>query len=403
MRFLLGGEVGGLAGELAGGEVVAAEFAGDELLLAADHDALAGRGRCLRAVQDEADPVRRIRDDRVHVEGAGVTTEAAAGAELDPAGLGGADVPGLDGPHRLGSVGVAVGQGHGGLAVDGPVEVGERPGLGLLGRQSHRGVPLVVRCGSHHRPRGIAVQCITRYCGDCWGDASTAMTGMALECVLEETGVHNAPTRRPKSYPDRRRSPKGRRSVAGSIRDRLTTAAAHLKNLGDAEAAEAERLHQDEEAASAHRDRADEAYDAAAAVESIMAPRGYLLLRRQEQTAPASPLTVTLNEDLNRTLLAAGEEFGVVFSGLAEEAYRLVRDSEWLPPKPTKAARGTGGKKAVLNVRVDAVLRQEVQELLPALAERVGYRITEGSIVLAHICEELGIERPGAEEAEWLR
>jgi len=191
--------------------------------------------------------------------------------------------------------------------------------------------------------------------------------------------------------------------VAGSIRDRLTTAAAHLKNLGDAEAAEAERLHQDEEAASAHRDRADEAYDAAAAVESILAPRGYLLLRRQEQTAPASPLTVTLNEDLKRTLLAAGEEFGVVFSGLAEEAYRLVRDSEWLPPKPTKAARGTGGKKAVLNVRVDAVLRQEVQELLPALAERVGYRITEGSIVLAHICEELGIERPGAEEAEWLR
>lgn len=193
--------------------------------------------------------------------------------------------------------------------------------------------------------------------------------------------------------------------MAGSIRDRLKTAAAQLKEAGNSASTEADRLHNAGDSASAEKARlcAESAYDAASAVESILAPRGYLLLRREEQPGTGSPLTVTLNEELKKTLLAAGEEFGVVFSGLAEEAYRLVRDGEWLPPKAAKAPRGTGGGKAVLNVRIDANLREQVQEMLPSLIERAGYRITEGGIVLAHICEELGIERPGAGEAEWLR
>ena len=188
-----------------------------------------------------------------------------------------------------------------------------------------------------------------------------------------------------------------------SLRDRLSSAAAQLKQIGEAESAEADRLHADGKAASAHRLRADEAYDAATAVEAILAPRGYLLLKRDERMGAASPLTVTTNEEVKKALLAAGREFSVVFSGLAEEAYRAVRDGQWVPPKPVKAARGTVGGKAVLNVRIDEQLRQDVREMLPALVQETGYPITEGHIVLSYICEELGIERPGAGDAEWLR
>jgi hypothetical protein len=181
--------------------------------------------------------------------------------------------------------------------------------------------------------------------------------------------VANAPTRRrPPNYPSGRRTQRGPRLVAGSIRDRLTSAAAAL--------------------------RESEHFDEASAVESVLAPRGYLLLQRTEQRGTASPLTITITEDLKQALTAAGEEFGVVFSGLAEEAYRKVRDEGWVPPRPL-SNRGSGSKRAVLNVKVDSVLRSEVRELLPALSERAGFKVAEGNLVLSYICEELGVERPG--------
>lgn len=185
----------------------------------------------------------------------------------------------------------------------------------------------------------------------------------------------NAPTRRrPPNYPSGRRTQRGPRLVAGSIRDRLTSAAAVL--------------------------RESEHFDEASAVESVLAPRGYLLLQRTEQRGTASPLTITINEDLKQALTAAGEEFGVVFSGLADEAYQKVR-AGWIPPRPLQK-RGPGVKRAVLNVTVDSVLRSEVREMLPALRERAGYKVAEGNLVLSYICEELGVERPGTPFGERL-
>ncbi|MFF0009552.1 hypothetical protein ACFYQT_39860 [Streptomyces tibetensis] len=161
--------------------------------------------------------------------------------------------------------------------------------------------------------------------------------------------------------------------MAGSIRNRLATAASELKKAGR--------------------------YDSAAAVEAVIAPRGYLLLKKDEERASASTLTITITEDLKKALVDAGEEFGVVFSGLAEEAYRKVRDEGWIPAKPV---RGPGGPKAVLNVSVDDSLRQDVRAMLPGLSEAEGYRVAEANIVLTHICEELGIERPNTGPRESL-
>jgi hypothetical protein len=190
--------------------------------------------------------------------------------------------------------------------------------------------------------------------------------------------------------------------MAGSIRERLTTAAAHLRQMGDDESAKADRLHEAGESASAEkaRLRAESAYDSAAAVDAVLAPRGYMHL--QERRNSASNMALTMNEELNRALRAEALEFGVILSDLAEEAFRKVLDGEWVPPKKTRA-RVRSGTKKVLNVRVDDELRQTVRQMLPQLNEDAGYRITESQIALSYMCEELGIERPEAANVDTIR
>lgn len=154
--------------------------------------------------------------------------------------------------------------------------------------------------------------------------------------------------------------------MPGSIRDRLKTAAAFLREA--------------------------EQYDSAAAVEAVLAPRGYRLL--EEKRGGASPLTLSMTEYLKQALVAAGAEFDVVFSGLAEEAYTAVVERGWVPPKAPRVRRGTGGSRAVLNVSIDAELRKRVQAMLPALSKKAGYEVLESNIALTYICDELGVQRP---------
>lgn len=158
--------------------------------------------------------------------------------------------------------------------------------------------------------------------------------------------------------------------MARTIRERLATAVGQLKEAGH--------------------------YDSAAAVEAVAAPRGYLLLRKDETRASASNLSITLDAKLKQAIQDAGEEYSVVLSGLAEEAYRRVIQEGWVPPKMNRNPR----TKTVLNVKVDDELRQQVRGMLPALTEDAGYRVSEGNIVLSHICEELGIER--AVDQDWV-
>lgn len=200
--------------------------------------------------------------------------------------------------------------------------------------------------------------------------------GMATHCLMEETEVVNAPTRRhPRSYPSTRRTPRGRRLVAGSIRPRAASAVAILKKHG--------------------------ANDEAAAIASLLGPRGYLLLKRTEEGS-TDPLSITVPDLLKRAITETAEDWDLVPDALAEEAYRKVRDEQWIPPEVGRAGTGKGGTKAVFQVNVDSGLRQEVREMLPELTKKAGYRVTEANIVLTHLCEELGIERPNTAAVEQL-
>jgi len=154
--------------------------------------------------------------------------------------------------------------------------------------------------------------------------------------------------------------------VSGSIRDRLTIAAAQLREA--------------------------EHYDSAAAVEAVLAPRGYRLL--EEKRGGASNLSLGMTVQLKQALEVAGQEFDVVFSGLAEEALSAVLERGWVPPAPPRARQGTARARTVLNVSIDDDLTRQVRQMLPVLSKKAGYDVKLSQIVIAYICDELGVERP---------
>lgn len=174
----------------------------------------------------------------------------------------------------------------------------------------------------------------------------------------------NAPTR-PPTYRHGRRLPKGPRLVAGSIHDRLNAAAARLSQVGD--------------------------HDSAEAVRAVAAPGGWNLLRAAQGSGrEVTNLTLSTNTTIKSALNAAAEEFGVVLSHLATEGFEQVRDGLWIP---AKVGRSQGGARTVVNVTIDDAVRREVRAMLPRLSQEAGYRITEGSIALSWLCEELGVDR----------
>jgi hypothetical protein len=160
--------------------------------------------------------------------------------------------------------------------------------------------------------------------------------------------------------------------VPGSLRPQLTETAAYLKEAGQ--------------------------YDMAQAVEAVIAPGGWKQLRDSEGRLPKT-LSVYMSPDLKAALVAASEEFHWPLDALAEEAYRKVRDGEWLPPK---TGRGEGGTRAVLPVQVDREVHDQVHAMLPELTQQAGYRVSHAGIVVSYMCEELGIERPNTAKAESL-
>jgi hypothetical protein len=134
-------------------------------------------------------------------------------------------------------------------------------------------------------------------------------------------------------------------------------------------------------------------YEHAAAVEAVNAPRGYLLLQRTETMKPRQ-LSLTATKSVRDQLRKAETEFEQVLDSLADKAYRLALAGEWLPPETKRPRRNRpGDEAAVLQVQVDSDLWEQVQQELPALSRKAGYKVTHSSIILAYLCDELGVYR----------
>ena len=156
-----------------------------------------------------------------------------------------------------------------------------------------------------------------------------------------------------------------------SLHDRLSAAAAKLRGYGD-----------DDDALS---------------VEAVAAPKGWVLLQREEQagaSASSSSVPLTLDRALKAALVKAAKDTDTVFSACAEEGVKAFLAGEFTPPR-TPARSGAGYSKTTLTITLPDALREEVRRVSPGRSEEAGYRITESSVALSWLLSELGVRRPG--------
>jgi hypothetical protein len=196
---------------------------------------------------------------------------------------------------------------------------------------------------------------------------------MACHAEKEETGVRDTPTR-PPNYRSGRRKPKGHRPVPRPTREQIALAADRLDASGYP--------------------------DSASVVRSVIEPGGWNLLSASSQQS--SNLALTIDEKLKFELRAAALKMQVSLSLVVEEGYQAVLDGEWMPHSAqgqkqaaSRRVRDAHYVRSVLNVRVGNELRESVRAMLPVLSERAGFKVTESSIAVQWMMDELGVSHPG--------
>ncbi|MFG2970887.1 hypothetical protein ACGFZS_47225 [Streptomyces sp. NPDC048288] len=139
-------------------------------------------------------------------------------------------------------------------------------------------------------------------------------------------------------------------------------------------------------------------HDEAAANEAVLARGGWRGLQKSEERTGLSHISYTVPESLKLALQEASKEFGMPLPGLTEEGYRAVLETDWRPPRVGRRKTVNSGKKTTINFEMSADLRHRVQQQLERLTEEVGYRVSESSIAISWMCEELGVDQ-GLESA----
>jgi len=145
----------------------------------------------------------------------------------------------------------------------------------------------------------------------------------------------------------------------------------------------------------------EQEHELQAYVDTVLAPRGWMGLRDSETSGPTVPLSLTITKGLKDQLKAAEAEFGLPLASLAEDGFRAVLETDWLPSKTVEKRSlrayqdDPANARAVLQLQVDTALRDRVREALPEITERAGYRVTVSSVALSWMADELGVKRPG--------
>jgi len=186
--------------------------------------------------------------------------------------------------------------------------------------------------------------------------------------------VANAPTRPPGRPRSERRPPRGPR-VTHPLRHGLELVRKHLKQ--------------------------EKQHELQAYVDTVLAPRGWMGLRDSETSGPTVPLSLTITKGLKDQLKSAEAEFGLPLASLAEDGFRAVLESDWLPSRTVEKRSlrsyqdDPANARAVLQLQVDTDLRDRVREALDQIIERAGYKVTLSSVALSWMADELGVKRPG--------
>ncbi|MGV2914762.1 hypothetical protein [Streptomyces alfalfae] len=141
-------------------------------------------------------------------------------------------------------------------------------------------------------------------------------------------------------------------SSASTIRARLTAASAKLTQSGEPELA--------------------------AAVDEVLAPGGWGVLRRAEAAVnPASAgernLAVQLTETARDLIKERAADRGNTITNDVNEAFTKFLAGEFLPSRPQRSPRNSGVTKVNLNSRPDGALRAQVETAAKERAEELGW------------------------------
>jgi hypothetical protein len=161
------------------------------------------------------------------------------------------------------------------------------------------------------------------------------------------------------------------RITADTARDRLTAAADTLRSS-----------------------RTKTHKEAAEAIDAILAPGGWRLLRPKDTGTGGSNLALGMDKDLKTALVAAAEAKNASLSEDVSEGFRQFLAGQWTPDKPRRATRNSGatGSRTNLNVRPDGELRELVRQRLQTASAQAGWRITETHVAIGWLLHHYGID-----------
>ncbi|WP_234526063.1 MULTISPECIES: hypothetical protein [unclassified Streptomyces] len=134
--------------------------------------------------------------------------------------------------------------------------------------------------------------------------------------------------------------------------------------------------------------------DGAHAIESVLAPRGWVQLRDTDVSVSVArkPLSLTMSSELKTALRNGSAAFAISLDALADEACKAVLEQGWLPAPSKRRAPGTAaGERTSLPVSVASKPLEAVRARLPELTARAGYRVTVTQILISWMADEMGV------------
>lgn len=181
----------------------------------------------------------------------------------------------------------------------------------------------------------------------------------------------NTPTRPPNRKPGGR-PPEGpsvalsqRRLTPETVRARLTVAAERLDGLGEAELAEA--------------------------VNAVLAPRGWELLKKHLAKQSNANMSLFMNKDIKDAIVAAALDSGGNLTDDVDRAFRLFLAGEFTPKPPIRSRRGSNLEKANLNVRPSGTFRDQAEELAQERSAKLGWKASASRVAISYLLEKYGI------------
>lgn len=197
----------------------------------------------------------------------------------------------------------------------------------------------------------------------------------------------NAPTHPPNrsnpggSPPKGPRMPRSRRLTPDVIRARLTVAADRLRDGGGKDLAEA--------------------------IDAILAPRGWELLKKPASRSGAEPnMALFMNKAIKTALevkarAEAAEEAertggkpkaaATILAAVVNQGFEALLAGDFVPSQPVRTVRGTSVEKSNLNIGPSKDLRDQVEKRCPALSAELGWEVTPGRIAMSWLYSEYGI------------